>query len=249
MTMAETTSQAGSGIWPSFEAASRIADLANVAFIVSLFVGVIATVLIVWSGGIKEKYWDLSRDKSRERVAALELVAANANRIAAEATERTSAAEIKLNEIHREVGEREFDETKFLKRLENVTKRPVKVLHAADDAESFILASFKITGSLVHSGWSVYGMDESITPDIAKCAPFGDITVAVKYLSENESHEVERTPAGRTTTPWSVADALHQGLLNSRGVGVVTCPYITDDFLYILVSKKYIFLPKEQTKP
>ena len=40
-------SQKGTEMWPSFDVASRLYDLANTAFIASLAIGVAATVLVV----------------------------------------------------------------------------------------------------------------------------------------------------------------------------------------------------------
>ena len=82
MTANEDTSQRGDQMWPSFETASRVYDLANLAFVASLIVGVIATVLLVWMGNTKEGY--LRRDvasageraaSANERAAKLELEA------------------------------------------------------------------------------------------------------------------------------------------------------------------------------
>lgn len=50
----------GKTVWPSFETASRLYNVANAVFIFSLVVGVVATVLLVWMGNIKEAY--LRRD-------------------------------------------------------------------------------------------------------------------------------------------------------------------------------------------
>jgi hypothetical protein len=58
-------------MWPSLETASRIADLANVSFIVSLVVGVVSTILIVWMASVKETHWDSERMASAERIAQL----------------------------------------------------------------------------------------------------------------------------------------------------------------------------------
>jgi hypothetical protein len=112
--------------WPSLDTASWIADLANVFFIGSLVVGVVATIAIVWMANVKEAHWDIAREQAQERIAELnrETVrlaadaekarasiaeanasgesakadAAKANATAAEATERNTQLEIRLEE-------------------------------------------------------------------------------------------------------------------------------------------------------
>lgn len=75
-------------MWPSLEAATRVSDWANVALVVSLVCGVIATGLIVWAAGVKEAHWDSDRQQSRERVAGLDAAVAEANTRAAEANQK-----------------------------------------------------------------------------------------------------------------------------------------------------------------
>src|SRR5271155_3070668 len=56
MPMANKGSQGGSGMWPSEAIAARLYDIANIALIVVLIGGVIATSLVVWMGNVKEEY-------------------------------------------------------------------------------------------------------------------------------------------------------------------------------------------------
>ena len=69
--MAPRGNHGGNGMWPSLATAERIADIANVFFIGSLVVGVVATVTIVWMTNVKERYWDQDRQASAERIATL----------------------------------------------------------------------------------------------------------------------------------------------------------------------------------
>lgn len=78
-------------MWPSLETANAVGDWANRALIGSLVVGVVSTVLIVWMGSAKETYWDLDRQQSRERVAALDVAVAQANERAALANEKAES--------------------------------------------------------------------------------------------------------------------------------------------------------------
>ena len=61
---------------PSLQTVTLMYDWANVALILSLVVGVIATAVIVWAGGRKEEYLDLELAQSKERTAQLELARA-----------------------------------------------------------------------------------------------------------------------------------------------------------------------------
>lgn len=63
MTIADSDSQGRivrKRVWPSFEIAARLQDIANFFLIGTLVVGVIATALVVWMGNVKEEY--LRRD-------------------------------------------------------------------------------------------------------------------------------------------------------------------------------------------
>jgi hypothetical protein len=94
-------------VWPSLDVASRVADIANMFFIGSLTVGVIASVAIIWMANVKEAHWDRFREasneevtKAKERIAELtthgkqlENDTAIAKQQAAEATERSSRIE------------------------------------------------------------------------------------------------------------------------------------------------------------
>jgi hypothetical protein len=80
--MAESGNQEGNSMWPSSELASRIYDFANAALIVSLVVGVVATVLIVWMGNKKETYLRRDLAGAYERASVADAKAAEANKAA-----------------------------------------------------------------------------------------------------------------------------------------------------------------------
>src|SRR5438876_7529022 len=54
--IAANGSQGGIRMWPSEEWASRIYDAANIALLVGLVMGAVATLLIIWMGNVKESY-------------------------------------------------------------------------------------------------------------------------------------------------------------------------------------------------
>lgn len=80
-------------MWPSYETASSIYDKANIALLLGLAIGVIATVLIVWMGNVKEEYLKLNVGSANAVAEKARANAANANIQAADANERTANME------------------------------------------------------------------------------------------------------------------------------------------------------------
>ena len=69
--IADNTNQGESGMWPSEATASLIANIANIALIASLVVGVLSTFLAVWMGNVKEGYLKREIANAHERAAEL----------------------------------------------------------------------------------------------------------------------------------------------------------------------------------
>lgn len=92
--MAEIANHAGKEPWPSLDWASWIFDRASWVLVVSLAVGLAATVAMVWMGIVKEHHWDVARDEASHRIAELELETAKAN----ERAEADRLARVKLEE-------------------------------------------------------------------------------------------------------------------------------------------------------
>ena len=86
--MTEAATQGGGEPWPSLETASWWFDRASFALIASLVIGVVATVLIVWMGTVKEHHWDLLREQAAKKIADLGLETAKAKTETALAQER-----------------------------------------------------------------------------------------------------------------------------------------------------------------
>jgi hypothetical protein len=80
MTIKEAISQKGGevSIWPSLETTSFVYKWANIALVFSLAVGLISTFLIIWTGGIKEKYSRRDLDAASKRATDAEGVATTA---------------------------------------------------------------------------------------------------------------------------------------------------------------------------
>ncbi|MGY4514410.1 hypothetical protein [Bradyrhizobium sp. USDA 3650] len=103
--MAETANHASSDPWPSLETASWLFDRASFVLIGSLILGVLATGVIVWMGIVKEHHWDLLRDSSNEKVAALGLKTAEANEGAAKASERVAELSVTAEQLRKDTAE------------------------------------------------------------------------------------------------------------------------------------------------
>ncbi len=78
-----------SPLWPSLETATRFYDWANIALIFSLIVGAAATVLVVWMSNVKEAYLERELAVTNERAAVAE--------------QRTAEAQLKLEELRKQV--------------------------------------------------------------------------------------------------------------------------------------------------
>ncbi len=70
--MATNGTQRGMRVGLSLETASAAYDLASWVLVCALIVGAIATIVIVFTGTIKEHHWDIERLASRERIAQLD---------------------------------------------------------------------------------------------------------------------------------------------------------------------------------
>ena len=104
--------QSGLRMWPfsgmSLALATWLSDIANIVLLLSLVLGVVSTLVIVKTAGIKEEYWDEDRRHSSERIAELTTQSdelrrdtAVANERAAEATRKANEAELKLIEFRK----------------------------------------------------------------------------------------------------------------------------------------------------
>lgn len=123
-------------MWPSFETAVQLYDNANIFLIGALVVGVIATVLVVWMGNVKEEY--LRRDL------------AEAHKEAAEARKEAANAEERIEKLHGEnlrleeqIAPRRLTSERqnaIAKSLEMFKGRKIRIESYSLDAEGEVLA-------------------------------------------------------------------------------------------------------------
>lgn len=157
---------------------------------------------------------------------------------------RTKEAEFKLAEIREKVGRpRQLNETVFSARLHDIRKIPVVVSHDPNDPDSFWL-SFSIVGALERAQWDVKIFGE--TPqNIKACAGHvGGVIVLSKTISTEEIESLSRPPAERAKTPFlTLADALITAI-GENSAGFATCPFLSADMLHVVVSPRWVILPK-----
>lgn len=119
--------------WLSLESANRVADCANVIFVLSLIAGVLSTITIIGTTNVKEWYWEKDRTESKERVA---------------------AAELRTEQLRKQMGPRIIDRELFRAAISQQSKSKVEILYLRDDSEAFTLA-LQIQNNLLAAGWSV----------------------------------------------------------------------------------------------
>ena len=135
-------------MWPSFETASRLYDLANTAFIASLVVGVAATVLLVWMGNVKEGH--LRRD-----VATAGEHASAANEAAARANERANKLENENLLMRKEFSPRRITPEQHRVLVALLSKIPGTInIQSMSDSESGLYAG-DILKTFTDAGWRV----------------------------------------------------------------------------------------------
>jgi hypothetical protein len=64
----EMANHAGNELRPSLEVASKWFDRASIALALSLLVGFVSTVAIIWLGIVKEHHWDLARERANSEI-------------------------------------------------------------------------------------------------------------------------------------------------------------------------------------
>jgi hypothetical protein len=143
-------------MWPSLPVANHVADVANWFFIGSLVVGVVSTVLIVWMAGVKEGYWELARQGSEERIAALvsqgdqakaqlgtaQADIAKANAQIAEANARVAEAEKQNLDLRAKIASRRVTAEQYKILVDELSKFPAPFdIVVMGDPESALFAS------------------------------------------------------------------------------------------------------------
>lgn len=199
MAIAARKNHAGGRMWPSLETATQVSALANWALVVSLGVGVVATLLIVWMSSVKESYWDEDRRSSRERVAGLDVAVADANARAAEANRMAEADRLARVKIESGLASRRLTSEQGSKLTATLALMRGRVPSInlmllgdkeANDFGSDLLQAIRAAGIQVNISLTgmasppSYGLHVVDTPDGALRAAFGAAGIAqVRYAA------------------------------------------------------------------
>lgn len=145
----------------SFETAALVQDVANWVLIGTLFVGVVATYLIVWMGNIKEEYFSQSIASANAEAARAKEGAARALQGASEANVaaeklrvEAEQARLETEKIKATVQWREIPQDKIDKLTSLLAKNPsgCQIQYVANDPEAFALA-LRYTTAFKKAGW------------------------------------------------------------------------------------------------
>lgn len=138
-------------MWPSPSVAARVYDIANIALVVSLVVGVIATFLVVWMGAVKEK-------DSAKQLAALALQTAEANERAAKANEAAERERVERLKLEARLADRVLPEPALLELKAVAASFPkgtrIDIGTLGTGIEILVFAK-SINAALTDGGWTV----------------------------------------------------------------------------------------------
>jgi hypothetical protein len=131
-------------MWPSEKTASSLYDFANIGLIIGLGVGIVATVLVVWMGGVKERYLQQHLADTNER-------AAQANERASKADERAAQANLELAKLKTPRSLTAEQQARISEALKPFGKKQFDVAISVMDEPKTLLPM--IESALRHAGW------------------------------------------------------------------------------------------------
>lgn len=139
-------------MWPSFETATRLYDIANFFLIGTLVVGVVATALVVWMGNVKEEY--LRRDLAETNARAEEAIAtakqaesnlAGANSRAEEAKAAAAVANARAAEANQKAEEERLARVQIEERLADRRLTDEQAENISNKVKSFTGQEYEVT--------------------------------------------------------------------------------------------------------
>jgi len=210
--------------------AIRLNDLSNLFLIIGLVIGVVSTVLLVWTGGVKEEYLKRELSLTKERTA-------NANALAARLENDAAQARLELEKLKEKIGPRKLDRRAFHQALDGQLKVPVEILYMKDDPDSLEFAQ-EIENDLKDASWTVLSREPIPSPREGTAdsgipitmtvggQPSG-VTVVARSVSEEESRATLNVMLGQdwVKTPWTVLSvAFEKSMGEAKGSSHPTCP-------------------------
>lgn len=137
-------------MWPSQEAASRVYDLANLGLIVGLVIGVVATILIVWMGNIKEGYLRRGFADANARAEEAKAEAAASQQRAAQAEERAAESKLALARFRAQRKLTPDQRKEFIAKLKEFSGTAFDIAGSSHETLVFALS---IESVLTEAGW------------------------------------------------------------------------------------------------
>ncbi len=210
--------------------ANGIYSVSNALLIIGTALVLVGTFGAIWSGGVRERFFDTKISKNRSDTA-------KANAEAARANERANESALKLEELRRQVAPRHIDRDAFLKAIEGKPKAVVKIMYVRDDPECFDVAQ-QIYRVLKDALWDVVppvpipSNDPLLRVDVPIAMSVGGqpsgVAVVAHSLSDVEMEASKNISFGRQwkITPWtSLSNAILQSLGQvAGGAGGASAP-------------------------
>ncbi len=143
-------------MWPSFETAVWLYDASNMFLIGALAIGVIATVIVVWMGNVKEEYLRRDLADTNARAEEAKVASANANARAAELEKEAANARLETERIKEVVAWRVMSSESATELEKVLAAKPgsVNLRYMDGDPEALFLA-IQISQILSKAHWKV----------------------------------------------------------------------------------------------
>jgi hypothetical protein len=196
----------------SNSSANSIYSLSGIVLVVGAVLTLLGTIGAIWSSGIRERFADERIATNEAQTAKANADAAHANEHAAQLEKEAAEAQLKLEDLRRQVAPRQVNREVFLSLIKGQPKAPVELVYLRDDPECFDVAQ-QIWRLLQDAGWQVSPPSpilDSSTLDPLPMSVDGQpsgVTVVTHSATEQEIN-------GKVITPWT---ALRDALMHSIG--------------------------------
>jgi hypothetical protein len=199
-------------------AANGIYSVSNALLIIGAALALVGTLGAIWSGGVRERFFDTKISKNQSDTAKANVEAARAN-------ERANEASLKLEELRRQTAPRQLNRDAFFKAIDGKPKALTKIMYVRDDPECFDVAQ-QIYRVLKDAKWDaispvpIPSNDPNLRPDIPIAMSVGGqpsgVSVIAHSVSDEEAEAGKNISFGRDwkVTPWT---ALSNAVLESLG--------------------------------
>lgn len=190
---------------------------------VAAIAGAIAVLAGLFTGYVGHQLSVISEREASAKIATANAQGAEAQRLAAASNERAQLAELKLEQLRRDVGPRQLNRAAFMDALVGQPREPVEIVYLRDDPECFGLAQ-QLRGALQDAGWTVVnlapiaervGADPNLPRAMNVDGQPSGVVVVSHSISVNEANALEHQMFGEEWehTPLTVLmHAIGQGI-------------------------------------